>query len=224
MRFPTRALALSLLAIVLFVPPAAASPGYVGILTVNGPITSVRARYLARSIDDAAADRARLVVIKLDTPGGLLSSTRRMVESILGSKIPVAVYVSPPGARAASAGTFLTAAANFAVMALGTNIGAASPVTAGGGDFPTTMAKKIREDTAAFIRSIAEKRNRNAQTLEETVTNALSYSDGEAVQKKVVDFIARDLGDLLAQLDGRTAETAAGSVVLHTRDANLKEI
>ena len=87
MRFPTRALALSLLAIVLFVPPAAASPGYVGILTVNGPITSVRARYLARSIDDAAADRARLVVIKLDTPGGLLSSTRRMVESILGSKM-----------------------------------------------------------------------------------------------------------------------------------------
>ena len=190
---------------------------------MNGPITPVSARYLARGIDKAAVDRVRLAVIKLDTPGGLLSSTRDMVESILSAKIPVAVYVSPPGARAASAGTFITAAANFAVMAPGTNIGAASPVAAGG-DLPKTMAKKINEDTAAFIRSIAEKRSRNAQALEATVTRALSYSAREAVQKKVVDFIARDLGDLLAQLDGRTAETASGSVVLSTKDASFQEI
>jgi membrane-bound serine protease (ClpP class) len=223
MRFATRALALLLLAAVLLIPPAAASPVSVGILTVNGPITPVSARYLARGIDKAAVDRVRLAVIKLDTPGGLLSSTRDMVESILSAKIPVAVYVSPPGARAASAGTFITAAANFAVMAPGTNIGAASPVAAGG-DLPKTMAKKINEDTAAFIRSIAEKRSRNAQALEATVTRALSYSAREAVQKKVVDFIARDLGDLLAQLDGRTAETASGSVVLSTKDASFQEI
>ena len=224
MRFATRALALLLLAAVLLIPPAAASPVSVGILTVNGPITPVSARYLARGIDKAAADRARLVVIKLNTPGGLLSSTRNMVESILSATIPVAVFVFPPGGRAASAGTFITAAANFSVMAPGTNIGAASPVTSRGGDLPKTMAKKINQDTAAFIRSIAEKRSRNAQALEATVTRTLSYSAREAVQKKVVDFIARDLGDLLAQLDGRKAETAAGTVVLKIKDASFQEI
>jgi len=147
-----------------------------------------------------------------------------MVKEILGAKIPVAVYVYPPGAHAASAGTFITAAANFAVMSPGTNIGAASPVTSKGEDLPETMKKKVQEDIKAFIRGIAAKRGRNAQALEETVTKALSYSAEEAVEKGVVDFIARDLSDLLYQLDNKTTETAAGTVTLHTREASIVEI
>lgn len=204
--------------------PALADGDYVGVIDIDGPIDRISARYLARGIDKTIADGGQLVVIKLDTPGGLLSSTRDMVEAILGAKIPVAVYVSPPGAQAASAGTFITAAANFAVMAPGTNIGAASPVAAGGQDIPTTLAKKINEDTRAFIRSIAEKRARNVQALEETVTKARSYSASEAVKRNIADFVASDLADLLAQLDGRRAKTSVGTVVLHTKDANVQNI
>ena len=112
-------------------PPVKAEGDYVGVVTIDGTIDPISARYLSRSIGKATQDRAELVVVRLDTPGGLLSSTRDMVKAILSAEIPVAVYVSPPGARAASAGTFITAAANFAVMAPGTNIGAASPVAAG---------------------------------------------------------------------------------------------
>jgi len=196
----------------------------VAVFEIDGPINHISARYLARCIDEAEVDEARLAVIKLYTPGGLLSSTRNMVKEILGAKIPVAVYVYPPGAHAASAGTFITAAANFAVMSPGTNIGAASPVTSKGEDLPETMKKKVQEDIKAFIRGIAAKRGRNAQALEETVTKALSYSAEEAVEKGVVDFIARDLSDLLYQLDNKTTETAAGTVTLHTREASIVEI
>ena len=147
-----------------------------------------------------------------------------MVQAILSARIPVAVYVAPSGAQAASAGTFITAAANFAVMAPGTNIGAASPITASGQDIPSTLAKKINEDTQAFIRSIAEQRGRNSPALEETVTKVRAYSASEAVEKGVVDLIASDLPDLLAQLDGRTATTAAGTVVLHTQGSDIQEI
>ena len=203
---------------------ALAISDYVGVVNIDGPIDDISARYLVRALDEATADGAQLAVIRLDTPGGLLSSTRDMVQAILSAQTPVAVYVSPPGARAGSAGTFITAAANFAVMAPSTNIGAASPVAAGGRDIPTTLAKKINEDTRAFIRSIAERRGRNTQALEETVTKARSYSASEAVGGNIVDFIAADLKDLLVQLDGRTAKTSAGPVVLHTRDANVREI
>ena len=206
------------------VSPVLADGSYVGVINMDATIDPVSARHLARGIDKATADGAQLVVIRLDTPGGLLSSTRNMVEAILSAGIPVAVYVYPPGAQAASAGTFITAAANFAVMAPGTNIGAASPVASGGEDLPATLAKKINEDTQAFIRSIAQERNRNAQALEETVTKARSYSASEAVEINVVDFIASDLTDLLAKLNGRTATTAAGTVVLHTQDATVREI
>lgn len=205
-------------------PPAHADSDYVGVISIDGTIDSVSERFLSRAIDKATGDRARLAVIELDTPGGLLSSTRDMVETILGAEIPVAVYVSPQGARAASAGTFITAAANFAVMAPGTNIGAASPVASGGQDLPSTLEKKINEDTRAFIRSIADKRGRNSQALEDTVTKALAYTAGEAVEMGVVDFIAADLTDLLAQLDGQTAETAAGTVTVRTKDAPVREI
>jgi len=197
---------------------------YVAVIQIDGIIDPISARYLTRSLDKATEDGARLMVIKLNTPGGLLSSTRDMVEDILGAKIPVVVYVFPTGAHAASAGTFITAAANFAVMAPGTNIGAASPVASGGVDLPKTLEKKVKEDTKAFIRSIANKRNRNSQALEETVTKALSYSAEEAVEKRVADFIASDLTDLLAQLHGQTAETVTGFVTLYTQESSIKEI
>ncbi|MBI4322242.1 MAG: nodulation protein NfeD [Chloroflexi bacterium] len=204
--------------------PALAGGGHVAVITLDSDIEPISARYLRRGLDVAASSGAQLAIIRLDTPGGLLSSTRDMVEAILSSEIPVAVYVSPPGARAASAGVFVTAAANFAVMAPGTNIGAASPVGSGGEDLPATLSKKVVEDTLAFIRSIAEQRSRNATALEETITAASSYSAREAVERNVVDFIARDMEDMLVQLDGRTAETAIGRVTLQTRDARTSEI
>jgi len=197
---------------------------HVALVSIDGVIDRLSARFLSRGIRQASGSGAELVVITLDTPGGLLSSTRDMVESILSADIPVAVYVWPPGARAASAGTFITAAANFAVMAPGTNIGAASPIAAGGADLPETLAKKINEDTRAFIRSIAVSRGRNSQALEETVTIARSYSAAEAVELNVVDIIATDLADLLVQLDGSTAQTAGGPVVLRTKNADVREI
>ena len=206
------------------VSQALAVNSYVAVINIDRTIDPISARHLGRGIDKATADGAQLVIIKLNTPGGLLSSTREMVAAILEAKIAVAVYVSPSGAQAASAGTFLTAAANFAVMSPGTNIGAASPVAAGGEDIPTTMAKKINEDTTAFIRSIAETRGRDAAALEETVTKARSYSAREAVQSNVVDFIASDLTDLLSELDGRTVRTAAGTVILQTKDVSVQEI
>ena len=202
----------------------AADAHFVQVITIDGAVDPLSARHLARGIDIAARDGAQLAIVALNTPGGLLSSTRDMVKALLGAKVPVAVYVSPPGARAASAGTFIAAAANFAVMAPGTNIGAASPVSSGGEDIPETLARKVNEDTRAFIRSIAEKRDRNAQALEETVTRARSYSSGEAVEIGVVDFLAGDVSDLLEEVDGQTAETAAGPVVLRTKGAGVRQI
>ena len=219
-------LAFTLGLLVLWQGPAQtlASNHHVAVLKIDGTIDALSTRHLARGIDIAAGDGSQLLIVELDTPGGLLSSTRDMVEAILSSRVPVAVYVSPPGAQAASAGTFVTAAANFAVMAPGTNIGAASPVGPGGEDMPKTLARKVNEDTRAFIRSIAEKRHRNAGALEDTVTRAISYSAGDAVEISVVDFLATDLNDLLAKVDGQTADTRAGPVVLRTRDAEVREI
>jgi len=204
--------------------PTLAADNYVETVKIDGAIDALSARHLARSIDQASTNGAQMLIILLDTPGGLLDSTRDMVEAILSARLPVAVYVSPPGAQAASAGTFITAAANFAVMAPGTNIGAASPVGPGGEDIPETLARKVNQDVSAFIRSIADKRHRNAQALEETVTRALSYSASEAVDMNVVDFLAADISDLLAKVDGQTAETAAGEAVLSTREADVREI
>ena len=189
---------------------------HVLVMTVDGIINSVKERFISRAIEQAQEDGATLLVIKLDTPGGLLTATREIVELLLESPVPVAVFVSPKGARAGSAGTFITAAGNFAVMAPGTNIGAASPISATGEDLDDTLASKVENDAAALIRSIAQTRGRNQDKLEETVRTAASYSAQEALADNVVDFMADDLDDLLAQLDGLTAETSMGTVVLET--------
>ena len=147
-----------------------------------------------------------------------------MVETILESRSPVAVFVSPSGAQAASAGTFITVAANFAVMAPATNIGAASPISGSGEDLPDTLARKVNEDTRAFIRAISEQRNRNAEALEDTITYARAYSASEALELGIIDFIATDRRDLLRQVHGRTAQTSIGPVVVNTDGIPVREI
>ena len=194
------------------------------LIKVDGVINGVKERFISRAIDKAVDEDAMLVVIELDTPGGLLSSTRKIVEELLEAPVPVAVYVSPRGARAGSAGTFITAAGHFAVMAPGTNIGAATPISGTGEDLEDTLASKVENDAAALIRSIAQERGRNEEKLEETVREASSFSAQEAVKLNVVDFIAADLDDLLAQLNGRVVETAAGSRTLDTRDLTRRRI
>ena len=184
------------------------------VIDIDGTIEPLTVDHIARGLDEARGDGATLVVIRLDTPGGLLESTREIVELMLESHVPIAVYVAPAGARAASAGTFVAAAANFAIMAPGTSIGAASPVASGGADLPDTLSRKVSEGTQAFIRSIAQVRGRNAEALEATVSKATAYSAQEAVDQGIVDFIAPDMQSMLEQLHGRTAETAAGPVVI----------
>ena len=194
------------------------------VITIDGVINPVKDRFLKRALDEAQESGATLLVIKLDTPGGLLTSTRDMVEQLLDSPLPTAVYVSPAGAQAGSAGTFITAAANFAVMAPGSNIGAATPVSATGEDLDETLASKVENDAAALIRSIAQERGRNSELLEATVREAASYTAQEALDGNVVDFIAEDMGSLLSQLDGLTAQTPAGPVTLETRGLATRDL
>ena len=137
---------------------------------VDGMINPVTERYISRVISKGEEEGAEVVIIKLNTPGGLLSSTRKIVEDLLSASVPTSVYVSPRGAHAASAGTFITAASNFAAMSPGTNIGAAAPVSSGGEDIPETLKSKVVEDTLALMRSIADVRGRNGDALEDTVT------------------------------------------------------
>jgi len=176
---------------------------HVALLEINEPILPVTGRFLDRGINKAADDGARVLVVTLDTPGGLIDATRDMVRSILDSPVPVVVFVSPQGARAASAGTFITAAAHVAAMSPVSNIGAASPVGAGG-DLPSALESKMKEDAAAVILSIAEARGRNIQALEATVMDAKSYSASEALENNIIDVVAVDLAELMVQIDGRT--------------------
>ena len=197
---------------------------HAALLTIDGAIDPITARFLERGIAAAVDDGAQLLIVELDTPGGLLESTREIVEAMLASEVPIVVYVSPQGAQAASAGTFVTAAAHIAAMAPATNIGAASPVGPGGEDLPETISSKVTEDTAAFIRTIAEERGRNAEALEATVLEAKSYTSTEAIQNDIIDDIAMDIEELLERLDGMTVALEAGQVVLDTRDIEVRRI
>ena len=197
---------------------------HAALIEIDGPIHAISARFLERALDTAAEDGARIAIVALDTPGGLLDSTREMVGAIQESTVPVVVYVSPAGARAASAGTFIAASAHVAAMAPVTNIGAASPVSGGGEDLPETVEAKATQDAAAFMREIAETRGRNADALTDTILKATAYSATEAVEKNVVDLIAQDLDDLLRQIDGRTAEIRGRDVVLDTAGLDVRSI
>ena len=184
---------------------AQAQQQHILLLEVDGIINPVTEGFIARGVRRAEEEDATIIVIQLDTPGGLLDSTRKITQRLLNADVPSAVFVAPRGARAASAGTFITASATFAVMAPGTNIGAASPVGGGGEDLPETLKSKATNDAAAEIRSIAALRGRNQEKLEATVLQALSFTGEEAVESGMVDFIAGDLDDMLAQLHGQEA-------------------
>ncbi len=184
---------------------AQAQQRHVLLLEVDGMISPVTEGFIDRGVRRAEEQGALLMIVRMDTPGGLLSSTRKITQHLLEADVPSVVFVAPRGARAASAGTFIAASANFAVMAPGTNIGAASPVGAGGEDLPETLKSKVTEDAAADMRSIAALRGRNVEKLEATVLEALSFTAEEAVESGMVDFIAGDMDELLARLHGQEA-------------------
>jgi membrane-bound serine protease (ClpP class) len=207
----------------LGLPVAHAEGPRASLVKIEGAIQPSTARFLARAIEKAADDGSVLLIVTLNTPGGLYDSTRKMVESMLASPVPIVVYVSPQGARAASAGTFIAAAAHVAAMAPISNIGAATPVGAGG-DLPDALESKAKKDAAALLRSIAEKRGRNAEALEATVLEATAYSASEALENGIIDLIASDLDDLMGQLDGRTVLLEKGSVDLKTEGLEVAKI
>ncbi len=225
--------------------PAAVSvgPHVATVLEINGPVGPATSRYIVHGLEAAQAGAAPLVVLRLDTPGGLDTSMRDIIRAILASSVPVVSYVSPSGARAASAGTYILYASHVAAMAPATNLGAATPVSIGGGDTPetpqspkppaadgkaseshgespqpgTAMEHKVVNDAVAYIRGLAELRGRNADWAESAVRGAASLSATAALQQKVVDVVARDLPDLLAQIDGRDVRVGEQTVKLATR-------
>jgi membrane-bound serine protease (ClpP class) len=227
---------LALLLVAVAPTRAMAEPAPIVTLSIEGAIGPATAGYIQRGLAVAAKERAQLVVLTLDTPGGLDTSMRRIVQDILASPIPVAAYVAPSGARAASAGTFILYASHIAAMAPGTNLGAASPIQIGlgapAGDSPATSdtskqpAPKVHErkafsDAAAYIRSLAQLRGRNADWGEKAVLDAASLSADEARKRNVVELIASDPADLLRQLDGRKVAMSGGERVLQTTGAPL---
>ncbi|HXX49228.1 MAG TPA: nodulation protein NfeD, partial [Myxococcota bacterium] len=235
----TRARA-SLLAAFLILSTDAARAQPVAAIRIDGGINPAVADYVVRSIAEARERGAAALVIELDTPGGLVSSTKDIVTAILNAELPVVVYVSPRGAWAASAGTFITLSGHVAAMAPGSTIGAAHPVSLGGdnpkppddedkkgksgrggGDF---MAEKLENFTTAFIESIAQERKRNVEWAASAVRRSVAIGASEALRRNVVDLIANDLGDLLDKIDGRTVKLARGEVTLHTRGAPVERI
>jgi membrane-bound serine protease (ClpP class) len=182
--------------------PAAAP---VPVIDLNSEIHAVSARFVAQAIREAGTSGAPLVILRIDTPGGRLDSTREITQAILGSPVPVVGWVAPSGSQAASAGFIILMSCDVAAMAPGTNAGAASPVGGAGEDLPKTIAKKVGEDVSALLRSVTEPRGRPVDDAVKAVTEATSYSETEAEKRKLIEVIARDIPDLLARLDGRTA-------------------
>ncbi|HTO71694.1 MAG TPA: nodulation protein NfeD [Myxococcota bacterium] len=226
----------SLFAALLVLPAQAAHAATVAAIRVDGGINPAVADYIIGSIAQAKSRGASALVLELDTPGGLVSSTKDIVTAILNADVPVLVYVSPRGAWAASAGTFITLAGHVAAMAPGSTIGAAHPVSLGGdnpkpepedgkkgkgGDF---MAEKLENFTTAFIESIAQERKRNVEWAASAVRNSVAIGAPEAVKRNVVDFVANDLDELLAKADGRVVRLGSREVALHTRGADVEHI
>jgi membrane-bound serine protease (ClpP class) len=194
------------------------------VITISAAITPPIAEYVVQSIGEAAKSGAEGLIIRLDTPGGLDLAMRDIAKGILNAPVPVIVYVAPSGARAASAGVIITVAAHIAVMAPGTNIGAAHPVGLGiGGGMDKTMSTKVENDAVAYVRGIAKKRARNEEWVEKAVRKSESITAEEALRLKVIDFVAADLNRLIEQVDGREVLLAGGKKVLKTKGAILNE-
>lgn len=200
----------------LLINAAGAAKGDIYIVEVADAISPGVAEFINSSIAKAEKEEAACVIIELDTPGGLAESMRIIIQSILGSKVPVVVYVSPPGARAASAGVMITMAADVAAMAPGTNIGAAHPVGAGGQEIGGKMSEKVINDMVAHAKSVAEKRGRNQKWVEQAIRESVSVTETEALKENIIDLIAKDTDDLIRQLDGRDIP---GKGVLQLADA-----
>jgi len=212
-------------------PPSSArpvAPPVVDVLQLNGIIGPATARYVLRGLRQASSDGAEALIIELDTPGGLMTSMDQIAKALLASPTPTIVYVWPSGARAASAGVFITYAANIAAMAPTTHLGAAHPVNVAPGGGGTaedkTMIAKVTNDAAAEVRSFAVRRGRNPEWAERAVRESVSITDQEALKLHVIDLIADSPQALLAAVDGRPVQTAGGTRPLHTRGARLVEI
>jgi len=234
---------LTLFACLTLMLAATASAATVRVLTVQGAISPASSDYLLRGIAQAIDDKAHLIVIEMDTPGGLDTSMRDIIKAILASPVPVATYVSPKGARAASAGTYILYASHIAAMAPATNLGAATPVelAPSGGDKPAAPDKpdatkpadtqagdpKMRKavhDAAAYIRGLAELRGRNIEWAERAVREAVSLPAAEALELKVIDIVATDLDDLLKQLNGRAIKMNGQTVTLDTAQVEIERV
>ncbi|HEY1122327.1 MAG TPA: nodulation protein NfeD [Haloferula sp.] len=215
-----RWLCLAIVGLMLW-PPIPARGGTVGLVEIEGAIGPATAEYVARAVTEADRRGDECVIVRLDTPGGLLDSTKGIVQTFYASKRPIVVFVGPAGATATSAGCFITLAADVAAMAPGTSIGAAHPVSLGGGGTPDeTMKTKIENFAASYIEAIAQKRQRNAGWASEAVRNSASITAEKALELKVVDLLAADLPNLLQQLDGRRTQDRT----LATAAAELKVI
>src|SRR5713226_3270561 len=227
MRFIVRLSSLVAVALGLFglvASVANASPGpLVLVARIDGAINPVTERYVGRVLDEAEQRGVTAVVFVIDTPGGLIDSTYKITGRFLNARVPIVTFVAPSGARAASAGTFITMAGHVAAMAPATNIGAAHPVDSNGGDIQGDLRQKVENDTVAAITKIALARGRNAQWAEDAVRKSVSVRDDEAVKLNVVDLVAVDVPDLVAKIDGRTVTLPSGQVRLATKGAPLDD-
>ena len=203
---------------------AAHTPPWVELITIDGSINPATASYIDDSLASANAEGASALVIELDTPGGLLNSAEKIVKAILAAPLPVIVYVAPSGASAASAGVFITEAANVAAMAPGTTIGAAHPVEQGGEDIKGAMGQKIENFTATFARTIAQQRGRNEDWVEQAVRHSIAIGEREALAKNVVDIVAPDIRSLLTQATGRKVQVEGKTVTLAIADAAVRRV
>jgi membrane-bound serine protease (ClpP class) len=193
-------------------------------ISIDGVINPVAREFIIESIERAEEDHAELLVIELDTPGGLMDSMHDIVKRILAAEIPVAVYISPSGSRSGSAGVFITMAAHIAAMAPGTNIGSAHPVGLGGGaDSSEVMMEKIVNDAVAGIKSVTAKRGRNAEWAEKAVRESVNITETEALQQKVIDYVVPSVDSLLKAVDGKKYEVLSGVKEIHTRDARIEK-
>jgi len=194
-------------------------------IEVRDTVQPISDEFIGRALDQAARDHDEAVIIELSTPGGLLDSTRSIIEKILASPVPVIVYVAPSSARAASAGFFILESADIAAMAPGTNTGAAHPVVFGGEKMDEVMKAKMENDAAAFMRSFVSKRGRNVELAESAVRQSKSFTDQEALKENLIDVVAPDVPDLLKQLDGRSVTRFNGSTtVLHLANQRVQTL
>jgi len=187
-------------------------------------VTPLMVDHIKRSLQKAEKEGGSLFILELNTPGGLESSMREVIQEFQRTSLPVVVFVYPPGGRAASAGAIITISADVAAMAPGTNIGAATPVQMGGEKMDEAMKQKVMQDMLAFVRSIAKEKGRNPQTVEKMVTKAISLTPEEALKEKVIDIIATDRKDLLEKLDGKVIKKHGREVVIKTKGLQVVEI